>query len=111
MADKPATEVPAPFPVKRVLTNPGASPREIHTFNWTRIGSSVHLEASCFDFVELREALEKSRKGEKAEPVKLFVVDRFSLTPEAAQILLRNAQEIVDDLKATGVIKGSEATR
>lgn len=81
-------------------------PKAVDKFEYVRLGTTMVLEAGHFDIVQLRTAI--SDETQRTD-VKLFVTNRFALTPDAALDLYEVAQFIYKDLKENGFL--DKATR
>jgi len=87
--------------VRRVV-RPEEPPKVANRFFFTAVGLEIQLDVCFADLHEVREELEKAKRGEDPKILELLVFERFQLSPNAAWDLLQTAQRIVAHLKQAG---------
>jgi hypothetical protein len=101
--------MPMPMPetlslnVRRVAPTPMQPALAVQKFNFVRVGSEILLEACTLDLQQLRDiavAIEKAGKPPELPPtVDMYVIARFSLSPQAALDLVSVVKELEADLQ------------
>lgn len=86
--------------VQRVLTDPAAPVKAAQNFQFTRVGEELQLDVGYFDMPNLKEIVDKAKKGETVGELLFIVTDRFSLSRTAFEVLSRNVRVIEKSLEA-----------
>lgn len=94
---------------ERHLVNPDAPPKQASRFTYAVVDNAISLEVSYMDTHDVHVAIRDAKQAKKAgkqhsAKLKLFVTDRFILTPEAAMDLKIQADALVDHLRKFGKI-------
>ncbi|MCB1042782.1 MAG: hypothetical protein KDC35_07575 [Acidobacteria bacterium] len=95
---------PISIKTKRIVSSQAQAPAQAHKFTYARVGPDIVLEVGHFDLVELSAAIQLAQKGQDAQ-TSLHVTHQFALSPQGAMSLLETAQQMVQDLKNSGMIK------
>jgi hypothetical protein len=83
----------------RTVVHPEQAPKVFHKVLWARVGADFVLELGQADIQELRDALDAARATKANETqVKLWVTDRFTITPTTLLDLIRSTNEMARDM-------------
>ena len=96
----------------RIIVNPNAAPKALHQIMWTRVGHELEIAAGFFDLNELRNVIEEGKRKqsgsneglELAVDVKIFITDRFTVSPEIAGRIYEEFGKLIADLRQEGLL-------